>query len=202
MIEPTDSNGAPASPLRSESLRAGRSHLRAHWPWLLGLGIVLDVLGMIVLGSASFLSMRLLGWMIILAGVVRAIQAFRVYRPNASFIEVVTAVLYVLVGIWLVLRPVAEAGSTTNTLVISALLILDGMLHIAGAVMTRYPNWQWPLVYSILVMLFGLGLAIWQQFSHLRILALAWFLGITMILNGWSLIALGWTEKKLPEDAA
>ena len=81
------------------------------------------------------------------------------------------------------------------------LLMLDGIFHIAGSFMVRNPNWRWLVLNGVLVLLFGLGLAIWQQFSHLRVWGIALILGITMFVNGTSFLVLGLAGRKPRESS-
>ena len=180
---------------------AGLVELRTRWVWFLGFGILLDVLGVVALGSAFFVSMHFLGWILIIIGVLRGVHALRLKRWSGYFIDLMTALLYALVGILVVINPGAGNTTISFTLVIAMLLMLDGILHIARSFMVRSPNWRWLLVNGILVLLFGIGLVIWQQFSHFRVWVIAWILGITIFINGWSLIVLGWAGKKLPESS-
>ena len=187
----------PRAPVSS----GGSDELRTRWGWILGLGILLEILGILAFGSVLFVSTNFLGWILIASGLLRGLPAMRVKCSSGYFIDVVTALLYVMVGVLVVIKTGDESTHITITFAIALLLILDGILQIANSFMTRYPNWRWLLVNGMLVLLFGLGLAIWQQLwrqmPHVRIWAIAGFLGITMLINGWSLLLLGWAGKKL-----
>jgi len=201
MTDGSQSNTAsPQQPLPPSSA-AGRNELRANWIWFLGIGILLDVLGIVAVGSAYVVSMQSLGWLLIVCGLIRGSLSLIRNRSSATFIEILTALLYAMVGALLVTRPGTENTVVTYSLVIAVLFILDGILHIAGSMIARYPNWQWLMVDGILVLMVGVGLALWRQFSHVRMSALAWLLGITMLLNGGALLVLAWTGKKLPKES-
>ena len=198
MNEPRESDDKAIQPSPS----TGRVGLSKNWAWFLGLGVALDLLGVFALGSASFLSIQFLGWLLVLCGILRGLHALKYGAPY--FIDFASALLFALVGLLLVLKP--GTTTVTNTLAIAALMMLDGALQIAGSIIARYPKWRWLLVHGMLVLMLGLGLAIWQQvrqpISPVRVWVIAWLIGITMLINGGSFIIQGWATRKTPEESS
>ena len=80
-------------------LPAGLSELRRNWGWLLALGICLIILGIIALVDSvavTVISMVLFGWILLIAGIIEAVQAFRHRRSGHLFLHMLNAVLYIL----------------------------------------------------------------------------------------------------------
>ena len=88
------------------------------------------------------------------------------------------------------------ASAVAFTLLIAFLLIFEGLFRIIAAITHRAPNWGWTIFHGAVTL--ALGIMIWQRWpvSGLKVIGL--FVGISLILNGWSLIMLSVAVKKLP----
>jgi uncharacterized membrane protein HdeD (DUF308 family) len=164
--------------------------LKKRWGWFLGLGIVLIVLGTIALGASLFVtlaSMLLIGWLLIGGGVLEAIHAFACKQWSGFFIDLLTGLLYVSVGFMIVSNPGASAVALT--LLIAMFLIFGGIFRISMAIISRYENWGWLLLYGVISLV--LGISIWRQWPLSGLWVIGLFVGIDMIFNGWSLVMLG-----------
>ena len=93
----------PESPTRllMQNQVAGIEHLKQNWGWFLGLGIALIILGTISLGCAftmTVASVFVFGCLMIVAGALETIQAFRSKAWGGFFLELLTGILYLVVG--------------------------------------------------------------------------------------------------------
>jgi uncharacterized membrane protein HdeD (DUF308 family) len=179
---------------------AAAEELRRNAGWFLGFGILLVVLGMIALGSAALMtlaSVLLFGWLLIFAGVMDAVQAFRCKGWSGFFVDLLTGVLYLVVGFMVVANPGATAVALT--LLIAMFLILGGLFRIVAAIAARTPHWGWVLLHGVVSLV--LGVAIWRQWPLSGLWVIGLFVGIEMIFNGWSLVMLGLAAKKLPQPS-
>ena len=175
----------------------GLHELRRRWSWFLALGIVLIVLGAIALGSTflmTLVTMVFIGWLMIIGGVIEVVHACAVKNWGGFFVDLLTGILYVVVGFMIVSNPGATAVALT--LLIAMFLIFGGLFRIATAVIVRFQNWMWLLLHGVINLL--LGIAIWRQWPVSGLWVIGLFVGIDMILNGWSLVMLGLAAKNLP----
>lgn len=81
--------------MTSNVFDTGVHELRRNWGWLLALGIVLIFLGVIALidsVAVSVMSIIFFGWVLIFAGIVEAVQAFRHRNGSHFFLHVLDAV--------------------------------------------------------------------------------------------------------------
>jgi len=177
----------------------GLAELKRNWGWFLGLGICLIVLGTIALGSSVLATMAtvvLIGWLLIIGGVLEGVHAFWRERGwGGFFIDLLTGILYVVVGFMMVANP-AEAA-VTLTLVIVLFLMFGGIFRVIVALMLRFPHWGWLVLHGAVNLL--LGIAIWRQWPLSGLWVIGLFVGLDLIFNGWSLVMLGLSAKKLPE---
>lgn len=175
---------------------AGLDELHRHSNWFLGLGIALIVLGVIAAGAAvttTVVSLIFFGWLLIIGGVLEIADA--VWRKTWSgfFIDLLTGVLYAVVGFMVIANPGATAVGLT--LLIAMFLIVGGIFRIVAALSARYPNWGWLVLHGVVSLL--LGIFIWQGWPVSGLWIIGLFIGIELIFNGWALVMLGMATKRL-----
>ncbi len=174
-----------------DSLFAEESRLRERWGWLMALGVAMVALGAIAVGSAvqaTFLTVGVLGALLIAGGVVLAIHAFELRKQGGFVMSLFLGVLYVLAGIALISSPVLSA--MTITLVMGILFVVSGVYRVISAVVKRFEHWGWYLVGGLVTLL--LGLMLWLQWPVSSLYTLGVFLGVDLMLIGWTLVALAW----------
>ena len=179
----------------------GLENLRKRWGWFLALGILLVVLGMVALGSSVFMTlatMVFVGWLLIVGGVLEAAHACSCKGWGGFFIDLLTGILYVVVGFMVVANP--GSAAVALTLLIAMFLIFGGIFRIVVAVVVRFQNWVWLLLHGVVNLL--LGIAIWRQWPLSGLWVIGLFVGIDMLFNGWSLVMLGLAAKRIPTAEA
>ncbi len=179
----------------------GLETLRSKWGYFLALGVLLILGGSIAIGSAlltTVFSVALLGWLVLVSGVLEAIHAFTCKAWGGFFIDLLMGLLYAVVGFLMISNPGATAVALT--LIISLLLMFAGVFRIVIAIAVRFPNWGWVLLNGVVTLL--LGVCIWSQWPLSGLWVIGLFVGIELILNGWSLVMLGLVAKNLPEEPA
>lgn len=179
----------------------GTEELRKKWGWFLGLGALLIVVGTIALGSAFLMtvfSMVLLGWLMIFGGVLEAVHAFSCKKWSGFFIDLLTGLLYVVVGFMIVANPAASAE--VLTLLIAVFLIFGGIFRVVLSISVQYQNWGWLLFHGVISVV--LGVLIWRQWPYSGLWVIGMFVGIDMIFNGWTLVMLALAAKNMPEGKA
>ena len=85
------------------------------------------------------------------------------------------------------------------TLLIAMFLVFQGVFRIVAALAVRYPHWGWVLLDGIVSLL--LGILIWRRWPVSSLWVIGLFVGIEMLLNGWSLVMLSLAGRNLPEEA-
>ena len=179
----------------------GAEELRRSWGWFLGLGIVLIILGVIAIGSAFFMtiaSVWLFGWLLIIGGVMEVVHAFWHKRWAGFFLDLLTGVLYVVAGWMMVNNP--QESALLLTLLIAMFLVFEGVFRIVAALAVRYPHWGAVLLNGVISLV--LGMLIWRRWPVSGLWVIGLFVGIEMLLNGWSLVRLSMTGRNLPEEAS
>ena len=172
-------------------------NLKRNWGWYLPLGILLILLGVVAIGSSmlmTIVSVEVFGWLLIVGGAFEAVHAFWRKEWGGFFLDLLAGILYLVVGFMLVANPAASA--VTLTLLIAMFLIVSGIFRVVSCVGARPPHWGWLLLSGALNLL--LDALIWQQWPVSGLWVIGLFVGIEMLLNGWSLVMLSISAKNLP----
>jgi uncharacterized membrane protein HdeD (DUF308 family) len=133
----------------------------------------------------------------IIAGVMEAVHAFWRKRWAGFFLDLLTGILYVVVGWMMVTNP--KESALLLTLIIAMFLLFEGVFRIVVALSARYPHWGWVLLNGVISLV--LGLMIWRQWPYSGLWVIGLFVGIEMLFNGWSLVMLSLASRRLPEEA-
>ncbi|MBX6312528.1 MAG: HdeD family acid-resistance protein [Isosphaeraceae bacterium] len=163
--------------------------VRDYWLGFLALGIALIVLGVIALSYAvitTAAAVIVYGSFLLIGGGLQTVYAFWARQWSGFFLHLLAGVLDVVVGFLLIAHP--AAGALVLTLLLAAYFLVGGIFRIVAALMTRYHNWGWLLLSGVITLL--LGLMIWWQWPLSGLWVIGLFVGIDMIFNGWSWVAL------------
>jgi uncharacterized membrane protein HdeD (DUF308 family) len=174
----------------------GVGDLRRSGPRLVGMGALLVVLGIVALAAAPFLTlatMVFVGGLLIVVGILQVIQAYAYRRWGGFFVDLLSGMLYLAIGILIVGNPGASAESLT--LLIALYLIFSGIFRIVIACLVRFHNAMWLVFHGAISLL--LGIMIWQQWPLSGHWLIGLYIGIDLLLNGWALVMLGLAAKKL-----
>ncbi|MEW6644811.1 MAG: HdeD family acid-resistance protein [Pseudomonadota bacterium] len=180
-----------ADSMNPNDLRAGIAPLRAKWGWIVALGVVYLITGVIALGSvvmATVASVLVVGVMMIIAGVAEVIGAFQFKSWGKFLLWVLLGALYVVAGFVAFENPLLAAALLT--LILGASLVASGVMRIVLAFsMKEQTPWGWVVVSGIITAVLGLLILARWPVSSLYILGM--FLGIDLIIAGASWISLG-----------
>jgi uncharacterized membrane protein HdeD (DUF308 family) len=170
--------------------------LRRNWEWLLGLGMALIVLGVIALADSVFVtvvSILVLGSVLLVAGLVEAVQALRHRRSAHLFLHALNAALSMVIGLMLVRHPLV--GAAVVTMLLAAYFTVAGIFRIVAALALRTPSRGWALANGIVTLL--LGIMVWAQWPVSGLWILGLFIGLDLIVVGCSQVMLAAAVRKL-----
>ncbi|AWM85319.1 HdeD family acid-resistance protein [Microvirga sp. 17 mud 1-3] len=169
----------------------GLEPLRVKWGWIVALGVVFLIAGLIALGSvvmATVVSVAVVGAMMLLSGIAEIINAFGMKSWGKFFLWALLGALYVVAGIVTFQNPLLAA--TVLTLMLGVALIVSGFLRIFLATqMAEGAPWVWVALSGVITLLVGgMILARWPV-SSLFVLGI--FLGIDLVFAGIGWIGMG-----------
>jgi uncharacterized membrane protein HdeD (DUF308 family) len=192
MTSATTNGPAPPHSL-GDSVRA----LRAKWGWIVALGILFIIAGVIALGSvvvATASAVLIVGIMMIMAGVAEIFAAFRVKEWGKAVFWGFVGVLYVAAGIIAINNPFEAA--TILTLFLGIALIAAGIVRmfLAWSMRGAGKPWGWVVVSGIISVLLGAMIISHWPYSSFYVLGI--FLGIDLIFIGSSWLTIGLALKR------
>jgi len=159
-------------------------------------GVLLIVIGMVAIGSPFIAAVAfsvVVAWLIVVAGIVHAVLAFRAHGAGSMIWKLLVGVAYLCFGGYLLLHPVLGAASLT--LVLASLFVVEGILDIVlFAKMRPMQGSGWVLVDGIITLL--LGLLIYMQWPSSSAWAIGTLVGISMIFSGVARVMLSLAVRK------
>jgi uncharacterized membrane protein HdeD (DUF308 family) len=170
---------------------AGLEPLRTKSGWIIALGVVYVIAGIIALGSvvaATVASVFVVGIMMLIAGVAEVINAFQIKTWGKFILWLLLGALYIVAGFLTFENPLLAAAFLTLFLGV-ALMVSGVMRAILAFSMQRAMPWGWVLFSGIITFLLGLIIVAHWPVSSLYILGL--FLGIDLVIAGVGWIAIG-----------
>lgn len=178
-----------------------KQHLPAfgkNWKRFLALGIVIFLLGMFAIYASVFttlLSVVAFGLIIFFSGIMMTYDTFTFWRGKKSgfFLHLLIACLYVLLGLALIINPVAS--SISFTLILGIFYIVIGIFRIAFTPTLRAPNWGWGWFNGVITLLLGILIVTSWPASGLYIIGL--FIGLDLLFCGLTYIMLAFAARKL-----
>lgn len=154
-------------------------------------GIVTIVLGILAMAAPMVAGMSialLVGFLVLVAGIVRMLWAFQAVSLGKGLLVFAIGLLTLLCGVAMVTDPLLATGLLT--IFLAAYFLVDGAFEIAAAFQLRpAPGWGWMLFGGVLSVL--LGLMIWQQFPLSGAWAIGVLLGIKLLFVGMIMVSVG-----------
>lgn len=169
--------------------------IKENWAWFLSLGILLILLGIGIIGSsyyATIFSMILFGIFLMGAGVVQIFHAFLARKWSGLFLSLFLGLLYIITGFLCLAKPALAAMSIT--LWIAAFLLIAGLFRMIVSLILRFNEWSWVFFNGVVTFLLGLMIYFDWPLSGLWVIGI--FIGVDLILAGWSWAILALSARK------
>jgi uncharacterized membrane protein HdeD (DUF308 family) len=160
-----------------------------YWGWFLAFGVGLLALGVAAVArsvTATVASMLFFGWLLVIASGIEIAQAVMVWQWAGFFHHLLAAILFGVMGLLLVMRPVISAEVVTA--VMAMFFMIGGLFQLVGSLIIAPPGWGWQAADGIIT--FGLGLLVFAQWPASGLWLVGLFVGIDLIFYGCASIAL------------
>jgi uncharacterized membrane protein HdeD (DUF308 family) len=187
----------PETPLRNV-IRHELQAIRGKWIWLLALGIALIVLGVVLLGFpviATLATVTVLGALILVGGGMEVVGAFWCREWSGFFLNLLSGILGVVVGLMLLGNPIE--GGITLTVLLASFLFVGGIFKVAASLAHRFGGWGWLAMSGVIDIV--LGVMIWRELPASGLTIIGLLVGISTIFRGASWLMLGLKLKQIPK---
>jgi len=168
------------------------SSLHAHWQLFFFEGLVLLCLGVaaIVLPLIATVAVEILiGWLLLISGIVGLIATLRMRHAPGFFWSLVSAILAIAAGLVLLRWPLS--GALSLTVILTAFFVVEGVASIFYALEHKREltgRWAWMLVSGALDLILG-GL-IFLGLPATAAWAIGLLVGINMVFGGSSIMSM------------
>jgi uncharacterized membrane protein HdeD (DUF308 family) len=168
------------------------SSLHAHWRQFLTEGIVLLILGLVAIivpPIATIAVEVLIGWLLLVSGVVGLIATFRTRGAPGFGWSLLSAVIGITAGVVLLAWPLS--GAFSLTLILTVFLVLEGVVSILYALdHKRELSGRWVvMLFSGIIDLLLAGI-IFAGLPGTATWAIGLLVGINLVFGGSALIAM------------
>jgi uncharacterized membrane protein HdeD (DUF308 family) len=163
--------------------------IRRHWVLFLIQGVIMIILGVVAIGEpmvASFAVALFAGWLFLFSGVVGLAGVFTARHVPGFWWGLLSALLGIVIGIYLIWRPLA--GVVTLTLAVAIYFGAQGICQLIAAIAQRdvLRSWGW-VVFGGLVNI-ALSALIISGLPGTAEWTLGLLFGINLLMWGFSLV--------------
>ena len=179
---------------------AMRETVKRYSLWYLIQGVLLVVAGLLALVYpfiASVAVVFLLAWVLIVSGILQGIGLIGASNVPHYWLQLISAVLAVLIGVLLLRDP--DGGLTIMTVLLIVYFMVEGIAKVIFALTIRpFPNWGWVLASGLVGIL--LALILWANMPLTADWVLGLMLGLLLIAEGAALTVLAWHVRTAPSS--
>jgi uncharacterized membrane protein HdeD (DUF308 family) len=169
--------------------------------WSIGLSILMILAGSfaIAVPQAAGIAVNLLvAWLLVFSGAAHLVFAWHT-RTAGGIIWELLGILYILLGAYLLLRPVA--GLASLTLALAIYLFAEGVLELILSFRLRpMPGSGWLLFDGIITLI--LGIMIWRTWPSSTEWVIGTLVGISMLFSGISRLMISLAARRLVDKLA
>ena len=177
---------------------AMRETVKRYSLWYLIQGVLLVVAGVLAIISpiiASVAIVFLLGWVLIISGVLQAVGLVGASNVPHFWLQLISAVLAILIGVLLLRSP--DSGLLVMTMLLIVYFMVEGIAKVIFALTIRpFPNWGWVLASGVVGIL--LAFILWANMPLTASWVLGLMLGVLLVSEGSALTYLAWHVHKAP----
>lgn len=158
--------------------------------WSIGLSVLMIVAGILAIAlpmAAGIAINVLVAWLLVFSGCTHLVFAWYTRNAGGLLWELLVGALYIFIGIYLLVHPVA--GLLSLTLALAIYLFLEAILEFAlGFKLRPLPGSGWLLFDGILTLI--LAVMIWRAWPSSSEWAIGILVGVSMLFSGTSRLML------------
>ena len=169
--------------------------------WSIVLSVLIMIAGFLAIAlplTAGIAFTLIVGWMLLFAGVLHIVFAFRSGRAGAVIWQVLLGIVYGFAGAYVLMHPVA--GLAGLTFAIAVYLLAEAVLEMVLAIQLRpAPGTGWLIFDSIIT--FILAVMIWSTWPSSAAWVVGVLVGVSMLFSGLSRLMLSLSVRRITAAA-
>jgi uncharacterized membrane protein HdeD (DUF308 family) len=158
--------------------------------WSIALSVLMlvaGVLAIVVPPAAGIAVLIVVAWLLIVSGAAHLVFAWHTRTTGGIVWELLLGILYIVVGVYALMHPVA--GLASLTLVLAIYLLIEGVLELVLSFRLRpMPGANWLLFDGVVTLI--LGILIWKTWPSSTEWVIGTLVGISMIFSGVSRLGI------------
>ena len=169
--------------------------------WSTFLSVLMIIAGILAIAAPLWAGVgvtALVGWLLLFSGVLHLIYAFRGGKASAVVWEILLAVIYGLVGFYILANP--SVGLASLTLVIAFYLLVEAILEFALSYQLRGLSGSGWLMFDGIITLI-LALLIWASWPSSSVWVIGTLVGVSMLFSGIARVMLTSTVRRMIPSA-
>jgi uncharacterized membrane protein HdeD (DUF308 family) len=170
--------------------------------WSIVVSVLLMLAGILAIALPVLVGIGVnivVAWLLVFAGVMHLVWAWHIRSLGSVIWQILLGLLYIGVGAYLLLRPLA--GLATLTLALAIYLFAEGMLELILAFARRPRHgWGWLLFDGVVTL--ALAILIWRAWPYRTLWVVGTLVGISMIFSGVTRLMISLTARSVANKLA
>jgi uncharacterized membrane protein HdeD (DUF308 family) len=168
----------------------------------IGLSVLMIVAGILAIASplaAGIAVNVLVAWLLVFSGAAHLVFAWYTRSAGGFLWELLMGILYIFIGAYLLMHPVA--GLASLTIALAMYLLLEAIMEfILGFKLRPLPGSGWLLFDGIITLI--LAVMIWRTWPSSSAWVIGTLVGISMLFSGVSRLALSLAARSVTSKLA
>ena len=165
--------------------------------WSIGLSVLMilaGVLAIVIPPAAGIAVLVVVAWLLMFSGAAHLVFAWHTRTAGGMVWELLLGILYIFVGVYALLHPVA--GLASLTLVLAIYLFAEGVLELILSFRLRpLPGSNWLLFDGIITLI--LAILIWRSWPSSTEWVIGTLVGISMLFSGAARLSLSLAARRV-----
>jgi uncharacterized membrane protein HdeD (DUF308 family) len=170
--------------------------------WSMALSVLMIIAGILAIAAPYYAGLTVtvvVGWLLLISAVLHLVYAFRGGRATAVIWEILLAIVYALIGFYVLANP--RIGLASLTFAIAFYLFVEAILEFALSYQLRNESGAgWILVDGIITMI--LAFLIWANWPNSSVWAVGVIVGVSMLFSGITRVMITSTVRRITATAA
>jgi len=170
--------------------------------WSIGLSVLMILAGIVAIASplaAGIAVNVLIAWLLVFSGCVHLVFSWYTRTTGGFLWELLVGILYIFIGAYLLMHPVAALKALTLALAIY--LLLEAILEFAlGLKLRPLPGSGWLLFDGVITLI--LAVMIWRAWPSSSEWAIGILVGVSMLFSGTSRLMISLAARSVTSKLA
>lgn len=163
--------------------------------WSIALSVLMiltGVLAIMIPPVAGIAVLVVVAWLLMFSGAAHLLFAWHTRTAGGMVWELLLGILYILVGVYALLNPVA--GLASLTLVLAIYLFMEAVLELILSFRLRRPGSNWLLIDGIITLI--LAVLIWRSWPSSSEWVIGTLVGISILFSGAARLSLSLAARR------